>query len=99
METKTTLRDLRLAKSLSHEEVVSYVAANAVGVRCKSERASALWEFRGIQNADILAALASLYKVSDKDIRQASRNSREFGGPPMHRGRPARNITNSAFPP
>ena len=86
-----TLRDLRLESGKTHEEVVADVA-HILGTPRKTERASVLWEFRGIQKGDIQDALAEMYGVSVQTIRAASMNSSRTHGPVLKKG-PRKNIT------
>lgn len=96
MKPTDTIRDLRLASGKSHDDIVSFVAS-FLGKPKKSIRASVMWEFRGVNHAGIVSALAAFYRISVDDIRRASDNSRQGVGPSLRPGRPKNTITNSVF--
>jgi hypothetical protein len=81
-----TLYDLRISHGKTHQQIVNGVA-QFLKEEPKNWSASAQWEVRGIKDADILDALASVYGLDSSVIRQVAKNSRNQGRPALNRGR------------
>lgn len=94
MDTRPTLRSLRLAKGMNLEDVA--VAVTVHSGRTIGHRAVAMWEHRGCRRIDVLCALAQAFDTDLPTITQAAENSRAGYGPRMTRGRPSRKIIATA---
>jgi hypothetical protein len=79
-----TLRDYRIKAGLDYAQVAAYVAAQTE--RHYQPGTVALWEHRGIEKADVLVSLASLYGASMGEIIAAAKLSRQGQGPLQKRG-------------
>lgn len=76
----TTLYDLRTARKMKHQDVVSAIATHT-GEPAKHWTASVQYERRGVQDIDIIEALSTLYNLPVEQVKRAAKNSRLYGQP------------------
>ena len=85
-----TLRDLRINAGLDYAKVAEHVTAQTG--RHYQPGTVTLWEHRGIERADVLASLTSLYGVTMEEIIAAAKRSAEGKGPLQKRGRKSKEL-------
>ncbi len=73
-----TLRDLRIESGLSIAQILEGVRLVAPGVAPKERSGIINWEVQGIQNAEVLNALALVYRRPFLEILQAARQSKSL---------------------
>lgn len=86
-----TLRDLRIESGLSIAQILDGVRQFAPEIAPKERSGIINWEVQGIQNAEVLNALAHVYKVPFSEILQAAKASKA-----MHQ-KPGKKLLESAI--
>lgn len=71
-----TLRDLRIESGLSIAQILEGVRQIAPEVAPKKRSGIINWEVQGIQNAEVLNALAHVYKRPFSEVLQAAKHSK-----------------------